>query len=338
MQNQAWNKLLEFETRDLVERFIRKKHNRDCSARQVLEITSNFIQGREYFKNAQRSAITVKPLLQYYGVTALTRGLILSCSPHLSESVMKPSHGLDTLNWRDHLVNKDFGNLTTTIKQGAFYDLLTSTSNKTYFKHNSSDVNWTLSFEVPNLETQIKLVDLIQTLPDFHEEFETWTENKLHFLTIETFKHIGNDEYEYVCNKPINNEAAIKELFPEDILINAIETGSKITIRTKAGYLPHFSQRFTDPFNIGIGDIGLTKPINKNVYLSTLAQFYTLSFFLGMLSRYFPSIWISLGRTEKGDSVYPMFIKIIDTIDIYFPTLILEYLLSPYGFENKKNG
>ena len=74
----AWDKLLEYETRDLVERFINEKFNRDASARQVLEITSNFIQGRENFINAKRAAITVKPLLLYYGVYALSRGLILA--------------------------------------------------------------------------------------------------------------------------------------------------------------------------------------------------------------------------------------------------------------------
>lgn len=137
----------------------------------------------------------------------------------------------------------------------------------------------------------------MQTLPDFQEEFETWTEKKLHFYTIETFKHVGTDEYEYVCNKPINSPDAVRELFPEEIVTSVIETGGKITVRTKTSYFPHFSQKFIDPFNIGIGDIALTKPVNENVYLSTLAQFYALSFFLGMLSRYFPSIWISLGRT-----------------------------------------
>lgn len=39
MNNSPWNKLIEFETRDLVKRFIKKKFNREASARQILEIT-----------------------------------------------------------------------------------------------------------------------------------------------------------------------------------------------------------------------------------------------------------------------------------------------------------
>lgn len=56
-------------------------------------------------------------------------------------------------------------------------------------------------------------------------------------------------------------------------------------------------------------------------------------FFLGMLSRYFPSIWISIGRTQKGDTIYPLVIKAIEIIDNYFPTTILGFLESPYEFE-----
>ncbi len=104
MQDRIWNKLSEFETRDFVERFIKAKHNREASARQILEISSNFIQGREYFLNAQRAGISVKPLLQYYGVSALTRGLILAIDPQASEAAMKPSHGLDAIKIGENLL------------------------------------------------------------------------------------------------------------------------------------------------------------------------------------------------------------------------------------------
>jgi hypothetical protein len=337
MQNRTWNKLLEFESRDLIKRFIKNKFDRDSSERQILEISSNFIQGREYFKNAQQSAITVKPLLLYYGVTALTRGLILAMSPYLSESSLKPSHGLDTLDWQKHLAKKDFGNLTSTIRQGTFYDLLTSTSNKSYFKHNSSGVSWHLQFPIPELQASIKLMDLIQTMPDFSEEFESWAETKLSYLTVSGFNKLDSGEREFVVEKPKKNENAIKEIFPNEIFGNyqTSESPRGISLITKSGSIPHFSQKFHDPFNAGIGQIAVTKPINQDIYLSSLAQFYALSFFLGMLSRYFPSIWISLGRTAKGDAIYPLFIKIIDIINHQFPTLVMDYLTGPYEFEKE---
>ncbi len=336
MKDKIWNKLLEFETRDLVERFIKKRHQRDASARQILEISSNFIQGREYFLNSRRADISVKPLLQYYGVSALTRGLILAISPQMSEAAMKPSHGLDSLNWQENLSKKNFEDLTVKIGKGTFYEMLTATSNKTYFKHNSSGVSWKINFDIPTIGTEIRFVDLLQTISDFSEVYEIWTEQKLCFLQLATFKtYTDLKEYEYTVTKPKIDNGEIAKIFLKEHFgdYSIKESGNQIIIRTSDKFIPQFSQRFLDHFNMGIGEIVLTKNASKNLELNTLGQLYSLSFFLGMLSRYFPSIWISLGRTEKGDAIYPLFIKAIEIIEKHFPQTILEFLESPYDFE-----
>ena len=65
--NKIWNELLEFETRDLVDRFIQKRYSREINANRVQQITSNFIQAREYFRSAEDSNFTVRHLqFQYY--------------------------------------------------------------------------------------------------------------------------------------------------------------------------------------------------------------------------------------------------------------------------------
>ncbi|GHV78250.1 hypothetical protein AGMMS49944_00410 [Spirochaetia bacterium] len=338
MKINAWNRLLEFETRDLIERYVKDKHGRKCSAKQIMEISSNFIQGREYFKNAKQAAITVKPLLQYYGVSALCRGLVLACTPYISEAALKPSHGLETIKWQESLAKRDFGGLTVAIRHGAFYELLSYTENKVYFKHNSSAISYSQCLEVPQIGTEIKLNDLLLTFPDLAGEYKTWSQNKLHYAILQTFNILnGTHEYEYGINKTCGKET-IEELFPKILLgdYDLSDSGSSTIIKTKDSYLLLFAQIFTDSFNAGMGEIALTKPINQHVYLSSLAQFYVVSFFLGMLSRYFPSVWISLSRTEKGDSIFPLVVKIIDMIDDYFPELILNYLLGPYSFEKSK--
>lgn len=336
MQNRTWNKLLEFETRDLVERFIKRKHNRDATTRQILEITSNFIQAKEYFVNSQRAAISVKPLLQYYGVISMTRGLILALNPKLSESSLKPSHGLEAKGWRENLSNKDFAHLTIAIKNGTFYELLKATENSSYLKNNSSGVSWKLPTDLPAIDSQIKLVDLIRTLSDFSQEYETWTQERLYFTQLEMFKPFAEtNEYEYKVGRYLKHPSEISNIFTEEDFEIVSINGN--TIRTKNSMIPQFSQRFSDNFNSGIGEIVLTKPINKDVHLNTLCQFYALSYFMGMLSRYYPSVWISLGRTEKGDAIYPLFIKALEFIENHFPITVLEFLQGPYDFE-KKNG
>lgn len=128
--NRIWNELLGFETRDIVERFIRKRHGRTLNASRIQQITSNFIQGREYFQSAEKADITVRPLLQYYGVMALSKGLILSLDISKTEHQLKKSHGLEITNWTQILKNKDFENMQVKICDGTFFELISVTENK----------------------------------------------------------------------------------------------------------------------------------------------------------------------------------------------------------------
>jgi hypothetical protein len=46
-----------------------------------------------------------------------------------------------------------------------------------------------------------------------------------------------------------------------------------------------------------------------------------LSYFLGMLVRYFPSRWIALLRNEKGDVAQPILIAAVNAIETDYPIL-----------------
>lgn len=335
MKINAWNKLLEYETRDLVERYIKTKYDREASARQVLEITSCFIQAREYFINSQRSNISVRPLLQYYGVLTMSRGLILILNPTQSESSLKPSHGLETKNWLENLTKKKFADLKISIANGTFLELINATKNRSYFKNNSSAVSWHIDFEIPKAGSEIKLEELIRTLSDLSEEFETWTQQKLYFAQLSTFKHLkDSNEFEYSVGSPINSSQDLINIFPKEQFGELVFDSLKV--KTSASIIPQFSQRFRDSFNSGIGEIVLTKSINKDLRLNTLSQFFALSYFMGMLSRYYPSVWMSLSRSEKGDAIYPLFIKAMEFIDESYPLTVLEFLLGPYD-KNKNH-
>lgn len=157
------------------------------------------------------------------------------------------------------------------------------------------------------------------------------------YVKLEKFKPITNsNEYEYVVQKYSNDEDAISKIFPKNDFGNTLKIFDNQIIATDK-IIPQFSQRFYDNFNAGIGEIVLTKAIDKEIQLNTLAQFYSLSFFLGMLSRYYPSDWISISRTEKGDAIYPLFIKAIELIENYFPLTVLEFLQGTYDFEKKNS-
>ena len=326
--DKIWHNLYDYESKDLIERYIEKNYNRKASKRQIIEISSNFIQGREFFRNSEKSNFSVKPLLLYYGVNSISRGLILLLNPHLSESSLKPSHGLETINWRDYISNNDIINLPVEIKKGAFYELITETKNKSYLKLNSSGVNWNAIFPIPNLNSRFTLSDLIQTFPDLSIEYNKWTSENLHPIKINSFDN-ENNVYKFNINKYNLNTAKIQSTLGNKFeIIKISEFQNHFELIISQDNIPQFTQSINqDPFEIG--EVVISKIINENIYLNSLSQFYSLSFFLGMLSRYFPSYWINLNKTEKGDCIYPLFLKSLDIISKEYPKLIAEYLDNP---------
>ena len=147
----TWYALREFETRDITSRSYKSRHTLDLSATKAREISSNFIQAREYFRNASEADFTVRPLLLYYGVASLSRGLTLFLDPKKRETCLKPSHGLRIYDWVQELSSglSKIGNLRIRLTSGLFHDLLTSTGNRFYFRHNSSGVNWAIGAQIP---------------------------------------------------------------------------------------------------------------------------------------------------------------------------------------------
>ena len=89
MKDIHWQSLSRFESYDFVARWYQKAHQRKPNAAKVSQINACFIQGREYFSNAASSAMSVKPLLLYYGALSLSRGVILANNPRKKEESLK---------------------------------------------------------------------------------------------------------------------------------------------------------------------------------------------------------------------------------------------------------
>lgn len=220
--------------------------------------------------------------MQYYGVTALARGLILAISPSISESAMKNSHGLQSINWQDSLSRKKFEELTVEISNGTFYEMLTATSNRSNLKHNSNGINYKIDFEIPTIGIQFQFSDLLQIISNLSEVYEIWTEQKMCLFDLVGVKsYIEVNEYEYIVNKPKIESGQIEKIFLKEYFdkYTVREIDNQIIIRTSKKINPQFPQIFFNHFNMGIGEIVLTKTISGNFKLNTLGQLCSLSFF-----------------------------------------------------------
>lgn len=334
--NKVWNELLEFETRDLVDRFIHKRHGRELNANRIHQITSNFIQGREYFISAESGSITVKPLLQYYGVMALSKGLILSLNLSLTEDQLKSSHGLEVKNWKEVIKNKDFENLIIMIGEGTFTELISTTENKNYLSANSSAINWASFLNIPKTGDKFTLKQVFQYFPDLNKEYHSWISEKLNFAVIQELKTQTEDNKTHVKLEGIVDDSNIELFFPNEYCGDkTIEKVNHSTIvkYSNPKWSPNITQRWHGAFNIG--DSCVIPTIPGDIGLNLLCGMYMISYVFGMMARYFPTSWISLRRVEKGDKIYPFVHRILDFIHEKYPKQVLDFLNSPYDFENK---
>src|SRR5258708_28857042 len=99
----SWERLSLYESRDLLSRFFHKRHGRQLSAEKAYEIIAHLAQGRGFFASAQQSSELARPLLLYYGVYALSRGLVLFLDARMRESGLPPSHGIEAEGWQNSL-------------------------------------------------------------------------------------------------------------------------------------------------------------------------------------------------------------------------------------------
>ena len=61
--------------------------------------------------------------------------------------------------------------------------------------------------------------------------------------------------------------------------------------------------------------------------LTEFVKLYLVSYFLGMLARYHPSIWMALLRNEKGDFAQPLLVDAVEAIEKDFASQLSLQLL-----------
>lgn len=131
MDRKLWEPLQRFESRDYLAKYYSKEHGRSLNTHRAHEIGSCFTQGREYFTSASTASDAVKPLLLYYGIASLSRGVTLLKDSKKREESLTPSHGLTTLDWAKTLHNgiSNVLNLRVQCSKGTFPEFVSAVGN-----------------------------------------------------------------------------------------------------------------------------------------------------------------------------------------------------------------
>lgn len=310
MDRNTWNDLSIFQTHDLVRRQYQFAHGRKISAEKAKEITCCFVQGQEYFRNAANAAETVRPLLLYYGVYALTTGAILFLDQAKREATLPQKHGLQQKSWRT-TVNRDFLELEVLkTAEGIFGELSEVTLNREFVCMPHTDGGCTATFLRPVLgetsESSFMLGDILSRIPELHDVYCQVTEKKFKVVFgsiigdgLATFVRFSCDPLIGGVAGYVESESELRSVFQIPNTITVSEglpddgfPGKHFIIRLPhegdnkwSRYCPQIEQRYE------IESGKLIAPWPNGGHMSPLLKCFLVSFFLGIAVRYYPSKW-----------------------------------------------
>jgi hypothetical protein len=344
MQNRKeWERLSLFESHDFVEAWYQQKNVRSLNSQRVKEITSCFTQGREYFASAQNAAISVRPLLLYYGVLALARGTILLRNKTKSEASLKPSHGLESVDWQGTLAGgiKKVLDIQIRASSGTFFEFVDAVDN---YQDTGSWSAQTLrrgQFRVVYPKPKFMTDGSVCTLDDLlardhriglvYKEI-THKEAKWHPAEIIGLEKAFEISFFAFSNGPGKEVFESGFCWPEGTQVFARDTCRRsrvpnfcVTVEVNdlsadTVNLPMSSYSGGDAFNV-------IEDFRNGDRFSQLYRTYMISYILGMLVRYFPSKWTALLRNEKGDAAMPLLASAMNAVESDFPKGISEVLV-----------
>ena len=331
-----WKAISRFESHDFVANWYRKAHGRNASAEKVGQINACFAHGREYFRNAGRSEMSVKPLLLYYGILSCCRGVILANDPEKKEESLKPRHGLETVDWQ-HTLSGGIRNvleLRIRATDGTFGELV--------------DVCWHLKtlhlFHGPTDE----MVSTGQPLGDvrFATDGSEITLGDLLSRLLQTglaFPELtGRRARMFRGARMVSHPPGVHLAFPlvgiPDELKN-LEDGQNIHVGSSNQVSPGLRQSddvgdclmfVRRDGEAHLNDLPVSHYGGSGEYMVVMLDFsngdkltefvklYLVSYILGMLVRYHPSIWTALLRNEKGDFAQPLVVDAVEAVEDQF--------------------
>lgn len=333
MTNQeVQQQLLQLENRDVVKKWFKKIHNRELNTSRAKEINAAAKQSAEYFRNAANASYSIRPLLTYYGVYTLSRALVLLFKTHGGENTLKEGHGLGTDNWSSILVGgdasnhlNDIGKLRVKSFKGLFSELVKETNNHITIHINSAGIDWGISYNIPEAGFIFTLDDLISRIPDLQPDLkELGLDEKfcvVHGLTYT--EHNG-----FICDVYGNNENVLTVYKKNGFQCTGSNKNVKLTTTSEQlnKYVPQFLHKYVHKDFGTIPSLCIVAPFNDNTRFSEIAIVFLMSYYLGMLVRYYPTHWISLVQGDNGDEYWPILNRAQNYVLQVFPELCMELI------------
>ncbi|HEY6185785.1 MAG TPA: YaaC family protein [Terriglobales bacterium] len=326
--NEVWQQLLSLESRDATSQWFARIHSRELNARRAKEINAAAKQAREYFRNAGEAAHSVRPLLTFYGVACLSRSLLLLLKANGGEEGLTPSHGLETVDWGSVMKGdlaqalRSLSNLRVRISTGLFSDFISNTKNRMSIHVNSSAVDWHLCYDVPQVGGEVTFDELCARIPDLQKDYMT-TAGSTVYSPISEMTFSDKDGFRAeIKETSFTNMRTFYEACGYTVTSHSIAADTK----TFEQHVPLFVHSYIHKSFGSIPQLYLTIPFSSGARYSQLGITYMVAYILGMLVRYYPTHWMALIQSEKGDTWWPTINRAQHLVEVSFPELVIELL------------
>ena len=332
MNQEIWHRLLSLESQDITQRRFARIHSRTLNARRAREINAATKQAREYFRNAGRSDYSVRPLLTFYGVTCLSRALLLLLKVDGGEEGLTTGHGIETVGWGDVLSGDTaaglmrLGELRIRRRAGLFSDFVTHTNNRISIHVNSAGVDWRLCYKSSEGDEEYSLADLFSRIPDLQQEYSSVS---------------GVVRYAAVSEMTYSNSEGFRAKLREEQCsqLRAAYESLGYTVACDGGWcvvtcsseifakeLPMFIHTYVHKIFGSIPNLFVAEPLPGGARYSQLCITYMTAYILGMLGRYYPTHWMSLIQGDRGDSMWPTLNRAQQFVEQSYPELVTELI------------
>lgn len=340
MNEKYWQRLRGLESRDIVQAWFNRLHGLQLNERRTREIISSAIQSREFFDNAASADFSVRPLLNFYGVSTLAKSLTLLLRRSGGEETLTAGHGVVTKEWSNVFSGgisaglRKIGNLRISTTSGVFTDLVNATDNVSCIHVRSSGVDWRIPYSMLALNSEFTLDDIFSRLPDLREEYVLANGNGIFASPIADLQFSPSDGFRIRLStkvaKPGPSQVSLDQVIESYRLAGyGIETQKDhvtltATVQNESA-LPQLLHAHQNSF-FNIPGVHLVRLFPNGQYCNELGVCFLVSYMLGMFCRYFPTHWTALASGEKGDANWPMICQANTWVEKSFPRLVSEFV------------
>ena len=325
--NEWWRILSNYESSDLVKSCFKAMHGRDLNTSKACEICASITQARGYMESANGAGRSVRPLLLYYGVLGLARGLTLFLSTSLREAGLAQAHGLSASSWGEALTREggSIGDLKIKLNaNGTLQQLIAETDHRTFLRNNSSKPNLVIDYEAPPAGTEVSLADILSRIPEVRPFYSRWLPDSREIVAFwPQSDHPGGKKWLRV-DPPYTAEDVRAVL--GDAVHELNTKGSVISILVPGDYGPYMSDTGG---HWSVGNVVAMTPFPGGLKLSKTVITFMAAYCLGMLARYYPSQWTATLGNQRHTVALPTLLATMDYIADEFPRMIVEFLEPP---------